>query len=147
MKKRTKILVKKLHPDGGIHQPKLAGDVGHDIIAAQDVTVPALPHPTATLIPSKVVIAPPEGYWFQILGRSSTANKRGLMVVPAVIDNLYRGELAACVFNMTDKPIEVKKGERVAQAVFFKAEVFEFEEVEELEETERGVKGYGSSGL
>jgi dUTP pyrophosphatase len=49
------------------------------------------------------------------------------------------------VYNFTDREVEVKRGERIAQGVFVKIERFEFEEREELGTISRG--GFGSTGL
>jgi len=143
---KTRVGVKKHTPDGGIHRPKMDGDIGSDLIVSKDTIIPASPCATATLIPSGVSIRIPSGYWCQIVGRSSAANKRGLMVVGATIDTGYLGELMACVFNMTGKEMLVKKGEKIAQAIFYKTHVFDFEEVDKLEATQRGESGYGSTG-
>jgi len=145
--KQSVILIKKTGMMGGIQAPKKLGDVGYDLASACSIVIPPFDeHDTAVLVPSGVSIKMPEGYWCQIVGRSSSANKKGLLVVNATIDNGYTGELCACVFNMTNKPIEIDEGERLAQVVFHRMEQPSMMEVDELPETERGESGYGSTG-
>ena len=69
------------------------------------------------------------------------------MTTPGLIDSNYRGELKAIVINLDPKtPIEIRKGDRIAQLIIIKAEEVDFTEVDELSETERGSGGFGSSG-
>lgn len=145
-KKAPQILVKRLGEDGGIHAPKKPGDVGFDLECSEDFTLP--PHGTAAnafIVPAGVSIKTPEGYYCQIVGRSSAA-KRGIGVQTAVIDTGYTGPMFACVWNMTSETIQIKKGDRIAQVVFFPSCTFGMEEVAELPETERGATGFGSTG-
>ena len=70
-----------------------------------------------------------------------------LVNTPGLIDSNYRGELKAIVINLDPKtPIEIRKGDRIAQLIIIKAEEVDFTEVDELSETERGSGGFGSSG-
>ncbi len=142
---KKRVLVKKAHPDGGIHRPKKTGDQGYDLVVKETTVVPPGPGKAMT-VPAGVHIKIPDGYWCQILGRSSSANKKGLLVHTAVIDTGYTGEMFACVWNMTGEPIIVEKGERLAQVVFFPEQHFDFEEVDQLPTTERGETGFGSTG-
>ena len=61
------------------------------------------------------------------------------MNTPGLIDSNYRGELKAIAINLDPKtPIEIRKGDRIAQLIIIKAEEVDFTEVDELSETERG---------
>ena len=64
-----------------------------------------------------------------------------------VIDSGYRGEVLAALWNTTDKPFKVEKGDRVCQMVVMPYCPCNLEEVEELSESERGTDGYGSTGV
>lgn len=141
------IQIYKAHKDATLASPQKNGDVGYDLYVNEDTEIPrGLMSNRATLILSKIHIKIPDGYFCIIMGRSSAANKLGLMVVPAVIDNGYTGELSACVFNMTPSPIKVSKGERVAQLVFFPMCLPQMINVEKLPKTERKMEGFGSTG-
>lgn len=119
------------------------GDAGYDLVASRTVNIPG--HGFAE-IPTNVKVALPEGTWAIIVGRSSTFQKRGLFVNPGIIDNGWRGELLTLVYNFSDKPTSVRRGERVSQLIIFNLVTPVVEEVETLPEGDRGEKGFGSTG-
>ena len=125
--------------------PKQAkpGDTGLDLYVSDSVTIP--PREWRG-IPSRVRVAPPSGIWFLIIGRSSTLHRRGLMTVPSVIDSGFRGPLFAMVYNITDNPVSIAPGERLAQLIPMPLIKFQFEETIELPESVRGKDGFGSTG-
>ena len=100
------------------------------------------------LIGTGLHVAVPQGYELQIRSRSSYALKKGLLVAnsPGTIDSDYRGEIGVILINTTHVLLEVKLGERIAQAVLKKIEQADFELVEELDDTDRGEGGFGSTG-
>lgn len=76
--------------------------------------------------------------------------RRGLSIVntPGTVDADYRGEIKVCLINLDPRePIELQRGERIAQLVIQRVELVDFEEVEDLDPTERGARGYGSTGV
>jgi dUTP pyrophosphatase len=77
--------------------------------------------------------------------RSGLALK-GLHVLGGVIDSSYRGEWGVVLVNLGTEPYYIEQGERIAQAVFVKREFIPIEEVNHLTESDRGAKGFGSSG-
>ena len=76
------------------------------------------------------------------------ALKKGISLVnsPGTIDAGYRGEIGIIIINHGREDFEIKKGDKIAQAVINKFETGEIEEVEELENSDRGEGGFGSSG-
>lgn len=90
----------------------------------------------------------PEGYYAQIVPRSGLALKEGLTVLntPGTIDSGYRNEWIAIVTNISNKQVKLKLGDRICQIIFRKCVLVEFEEVKELNDSERGLKGFGSTG-
>lgn len=95
-----------------------------------------------------VRIKTPPGYWVLLTGRSSSMRNRRLLVSQGVIDPGYIGPLYAGVTNMSAKTVHVLHGERIAQLIAFRNETesLRLVEVNELPETERGARGFGSSG-
>jgi len=87
------------------------------------------------------------GIWAMITGRSSTGRKHGLRVETGIIDNGYTGELFIGMWNITEKPINVSKGMRLAQLIFFNRVDTKWELVTKLGTTERGTSGFGSTGV
>lgn len=103
------------------------------------------PH-TTMKIPTGWAFQPPEGYMLQILQRSGLASK-GLICVGGIVDNDYTGEVVVILLNTTDEDIIIHDGDRIAQIALRKYDQAEFELVDELDETERGLAGFGSTGL
>jgi len=140
----------RINPEGsGLHTPKLPGDIGWDLEAAEDVVIRPGEYYD---VPTNIRLELPETMWAQILARSSIV-KRGLMVDAGIIDTGYRGPLFVVVRNMKRNPpgalapsIHLEKGERVAQLVFHRVEQVWTEEVSEIAESERGSAGFGSTG-
>ena len=91
----------------------------------------------------------PVGYEAQVRPRSGLAYKKGITVLnsPGTIDADYRGEVGVILVNLSSEEFVIEDGERIAQMVFAKHEKANWIEVETLEETERGVGGFGSTGV
>ena len=123
-----------------------AGAAGFDLAAADDAEVP--PH-QIRLIGTGLVITVPDGHFLAIFARSSTPLKRGLMVANGVgvIDSDYCGEtdeVKVQVINVTDHPVTVRRGDRIAQGIVLAAPRVEWAEVETAGGQNRG--GFGSTG-
>lgn len=103
------------------------------------------PHCTVK-IPTGWAFQPPEGYMLQILQRSGLASK-GLIPIGGILDEDYTGEVVVIMLNTTDYYISINNGDRVAQMALRKYEQAEFELVDELDKTERGLAGFGSTGV
>lgn len=101
------------------------------------------------LIPTGLYIALPIGYEAQIRPRSGLALKHGITVLntPGTIDADYRGELMVLLVNFSDSDFIINDGERIAQMVIARHEQGIFEVVEALDDTERGMGGYGHTGV
>lgn len=92
-----------------------------------------------------MAVAAPAGWWLFLHGRSS-ARERGMAIVTAVIDGGYRGEIIIGVGNTTGLRIDVASGERLAQIVPIPIGDFQVYQVADLPKSERGERGFGSSG-
>lgn len=99
-------------------------------------------------IPLQTRLAAPAGHWLLIVGRSSAFYKRRLLVNPGVIDPSYTGPLFAVVFGLGDRPVRVREGERLCQAIpiYNHGERIQPMAVDEFKPTARGGRGFGSSG-
>lgn len=120
------------------------GDAGWDLSVTQEVTIGAHGH---ALVPAGIRIAWPRGYWGLILPRSSTLPKYGLMINPAVIDQGWRGEYFASVWNLTHERVTVRPGDRLAQVVPMPLTAAHLSPVlgQVPDDTERGSNGFGST--
>ena len=101
------------------------------------------------LIPTGVYVALPQGYECQIRPRSGLALKRGLTLLntPGTIDADYRGEIGVIMVNLGNEPQMIENGERICQMVVARHETVVWQAVELLDETERGVGGFGHTGV
>lgn len=134
--------------DAGLPVPAYAlpGDAGADLYAREDVT---LAPGERRLVPTGLAVAIPEGFVGLVNPRSGLAAKHGVTIVnaPGTVDSGYRGELFINLLN-TDvaAPVTLKRGDRIAQLLIQKVERAAFVEVEDLGETDRGERGFGSTG-
>ncbi|TKG69618.1 dUTP diphosphatase [Prauserella endophytica] len=142
----VQVLLSRLDP--GVPPPAYAkpGDAGADLVTTSDVV---LQPGERAVVGTGVAIALPPGYAGFVHPRSGLAARVGLSIVntPGTIDSGYRGEIKVCLVNHDPKePVELSRGDRIAQLVVQRVEHVEFVEVAELEVTERGAGGYGSTG-
>ena len=146
MDSAVELKLKKL--DQGLPTPTYAypGDAGLDLYSSIDCVI----EPGKRCgIPTGIAVAIPDGYAGFVQPRSGLALRQGLSIVntPGLIDSKYRGEIVVIALNTDDKEtIEITRGDRIAQLVIQKVPIVQITEVEELDSTERGEKGFGSSG-
>lgn len=91
----------------------------------------------------------PEGYVMLVFSRSGHGFKHNVRLANCVgvIDSDYRGELMVKLTNDSPRScMPIKNGDRIAQAMIIPISQVSFELVEELSNTERGIKGFGSTG-
>ena len=138
--------VKKLHKNARIDAPAKPGDVGHDVYAMETVR---LEPGCRYAMPLGVALEFPNGYGAFVEQRSGQARHKGILTIGNVIDASYRGEIHAIIVNTSnDYTIVVNEGEKIAQVVFHKCfTVNNINYVDELSNTERGDKGFGSTGI
>ncbi|MEV5832162.1 dUTP diphosphatase [Nocardia sp. NPDC052112] len=137
-----------LRLDPGIPVPMRAhhGDAGVDLCTTEDVIIEP---GERVLVGTGVAVALPVGTVGLIHPRSGLAAKTGLSVVntPGTVDAGYRGEIKVCLINHDPRtPIELRRGDRIAQLLVQRVELVDFVEVDVLDDTTRGAGGYGSSG-
>ncbi|WP_296605280.1 dUTP diphosphatase [Nocardioides sp.] len=140
------ILVQRLDPELPLPAYAHPGDAGADLLTTVDVT---LAPGERALVPTGIAIAMPQGYAAFVHPRSGLAARHGLSIVntPGTIDAGYRGEIKVMLVNHDPRePIELRRGDRIAQLVVQRVEVAGFREVEELPDSVRGAGGYGSTG-
>lgn len=95
----------------------------------------------------------PEMCELQVRPRSGAALKQGLSVcnTPGTVDFGYRNEVGIIAINLSNKPITITSGDRIAQAVLmpvYGKELVNLTQVDEISnDTSRNLKGFGSSGV
>ena len=102
-----------------------------------------------TIVKTGIFIELPVGFEAQVRPRSGLAFKNGITVLnsPGTIDADYRGEVGVVLVNLSAEEFIIEDGERIAQMVIAKHEQAQWTEVEILENSERGVAGFGSTGV
>jgi dUTP pyrophosphatase len=122
------------------------GAAGMDVVSAEDLILsPGARHAVAT----GFAMAIPPGFEVQVRPRSGLALKHGVTCLntPGTIDSDYRGEVKVILANLGSEPFEIKRGDRIAQLVPAPVQRAIFTQVISLDETERGIGGFGSTGL
>jgi dUTP pyrophosphatase len=140
--------VKKLHPDAIIPTCSRPGeDLAFDLYALEDAT---LPYSVVQRVRTGVAVEM-EGFGFLVRDRSSMAFPKGILTCGGVIDRGYRGEMFVNIISLgivgNFEPYQIKRGDKIAQFIPVRPETaVSIIEVQELSESDRGAKGYGSSG-
>lgn len=134
----------KVKLDSGAYMPERAHttDAGADLRTPHDVTV--MPN-DSVVIDTGVHIELSPNTVGMLKSKSGLNVKHGI-TSEGVIDVGYTGSIRVKLYNHSDKPCELKAGDKVSQLVVMPILTPSFELVDELEETERGDNGFGSSG-
>ena len=104
----------------------------------------------STIIPSGISIFIEDNNFAAIvIPRSGLGAKKGLVCgnLLGLIDSDYQGPLSISLWNRSESEIVINPGERVAQLVVIRVNQVELDLVDEFTETERGNKGFGSTGV
>ena len=139
------IKFQKLHPDAQVPSYAHTGDAGADVYAVAEVTLQ--PQDRAA-IPTGLAVDIPIGYEIQVRPKSGLALKHGIGILnsPGTIDAGYRGEIQVIVINFGKEAYTFAKGQKIAQLVL--KPVIQAKYIEgELGTSDRGVGGFGSTGL
>jgi len=121
---------------------------GLDLLAALTTPV-TLPPLGRALVPTGISIALPAGFEAQVRPRSGLALKQGITVLnaPGTIDADYRGEIGVILVNLSETPVTLQRGDRIAQLLLARVERLAWDEVAALPTTARGAGGFGSTGV
>ena len=137
---------KRVNPDAVLPSYAHPGDAGMDLRSVDDAVIPP---GGRTRVHTGLVVNLPSGYEAQVRPRSGLALKNGVTVLntPGTIDAGYRGEVGVILANFGAEPFAVNKGDRIAQLVVAPVTFAEIVETESVDDTDRGVGGFGSTGL
>jgi dUTP pyrophosphatase len=122
---------------------------GIDFYVPEDFETATLKPGQSVLIPSGIKVQVPRGYALIAFNKSGVAVKQGLSVGACCVDEDYEGEVHLHMINTSDKDQVVATGQKLVQFVLIPVAYFDVEEVSEIQSrnTERGVGGFGSTGL
>lgn len=143
---RKVVQIQKLHPDAKIPEYATTGSAGCDLHSVENTTL--IPG-ERKVIQTGIAVAIPDGFEIQIRPRSGLAAKKGITITnsPGTIDSDYRNGIGVILHNTGNELFTVEKGDRIAQAVLVPVYQAEFIEVDELSKTDRGLGGFGSTGV
>lgn len=101
------------------------------------------------LIPTALSFEIPKAYEIQIRSRSGWAYKKGISVLnsPGTIDADYRGELKIILINLSNQNVSILPQDRVAQLILAPVVQIKWQQDSSLSLTQRGEKGFGSTGI
>ena len=139
-----KLLVEKLNPEATLPSLSYKGDAGFNIFSTEKLV---LNPGEKAAVKTGLKLAIPAGYAGFVWDKSGLAVKNHIKTMAGVIDSNYRGELLVVLTNLGKKPYRIEKGIKIAQLIIHKVETLEIKETVIADETERGKKGFGSSGL
>jgi dUTP pyrophosphatase len=125
-----------------------SASAGMDVRANIDEPITLLPFERA-LVKTGLFLEIPTEFECQVRPRSGLALKKGLTVLntPGTIDADYRGEVGVILINLSDQPIKIEDGERIAQLIFAPVVQATWEVTDALTESDRGAGGFGSTGV
>lgn len=140
--------VKFIQADEKAKLPYMAheDDACSDVYSIDNVDI--LPGETKAVDTGLKVAFIPKGYKVVVYCRSGFGFKSILVAnAPGQIDEGYRGNLKILIHNASQKVVEVRPGDRIAQIALEKVIPVTYAWTESFEETARGVGGFGSSGI
>lgn len=126
------------------------GDSGFDLVAAEDTII--WPGETKVVATGLAFEIPP-GYELQVRPRSGISRNTKLRVILGTVDSGFRGEVGVIVDN-TERNLGtnmnahiIERGTRIAQGIIAPVITAHFVEADELSDSERGLNGFGSTGV
>ena len=134
---------KKLFPEAILPHYVHGGDAGLELYASQKTT---LKPGERTSVPTGIALEIPDGYVGLVWDKSGLSHNHGLKPLGGVIDSGYRGEIKVGVINLSSENYTFEKGHKIAQMLVQKIERLEVTEADSLSESDRGHKGFGSTG-
>lgn len=144
---KMSLKVKRLTETAKLPVKNQDGDMGYDIFSDEDIT---LTTNKKDKISTGIAIELPKGYGAFLVGRSGLTSKTLLRINLGVIDNGYRGELHIMndiIYKGSNETVRVEKGDKIAQLIVLPIFDGDVVEVDDVSETDRGDKGFGSSGI
>ena len=117
---------------------------GYDLYSSEDIKVPPR---TRILVSTDIAIQVPPGNYGRIAPRSGISVKNCIDIGAGVIDKDYRGQIKILLINHSDTEFLVQQGDRIAQLILEQIKTPDTKTVQSLQSTERGPKGFGSTGI
>ncbi len=132
--------------DSQIPAYQTPGSAACDLKSTDDVVIPP---GSRFVVGTGIKLEIPSGFGAMVCSRSGLAAKNGIQVLnaPGIIDTDYRGEIKVILHNSGQSEFIIKKGDRIAQLLFFPIFQAIFQKAATVTETSRGEGGFGSTGV
>lgn len=140
---KSKLLFVKLTENGYPPERATTFSAGYDLKSAYDYVVQKK---GKILIKTDIAIQLPTGCYGRIASRSGLALNSSICVQAGVIDPDYRGNIRVLLFNFSDTDFFITKGDKIAQLICEVILLPDVVESKSLDDTDRGDKGFGSTG-
>lgn len=134
----------KIKLDSGAFFP----DRAHDTDAGADLRSPVgtvINAMGSCVIDTGVHIQLPHGYVGMLKSKSGLNVMHGI-TSEGVIDEGYTGPIKVKLYNNSDEPYKIERGDKITQLVIIPCEYVDFDLVDDLDDSERGGDGFGSTG-
>jgi dUTP pyrophosphatase len=142
-----KLRIQKLHPAAQEPTYGTEGAACFDLRAIEpDKTNVGFLRPL--IVRTGLAFEVPQGHVMLIFSRSGHGFKSDVRLANCVgvIDEDYRGEVMVKLTGDGPEALQVKEGDRIAQAMLMPVPRVQFEVCEQLTLTDRGAGGFGSTG-
>lgn len=139
--------IKLLYENSKLPEFANSGDAGMDIFSVDRKVIKS---GESQLIRTGISIELPKDTEIQIRPKSGLALNNGITLLnsPGTIDEGYRGEIKVIVINHGKNDFLVEEGMKIAQMVLKPIYKVKITKVDSIDyETDRGKKGFGSSGV
>lgn len=138
-----KLRIQKIDSEAKLPSFAYEGDAGMDLFSCEDCEIGPM---DVKAVRTGLKIAVPGGHAGFVWDKSGLASNARLKTLAGVLDSGYRGEFKVVLCNLGQTSYQVKKHQKIAQLIIKKIEKPEIVE-EALDDTERGERGFGSSGI
>ena len=148
-KLQIKVVNEKIGSEIPLPSFSTSGSAGMDLRACLDDQI-RIGAGETELIPSGIAIHIEDpNYAGLILPRSGLGHKNGIVLgnLVGLIDSDYQGELMISLWNRSERAFVIAPGDRVAQLILIPVKQLPLIVVDEFDTSERGGKGFGSSGI
>ncbi len=148
-KLQIKVVNEKIGSEIPLPSFSTSGSAGMDLRACLDDQI-RIGSGETELIPSGIAIYIEDpNYAGLILPRSGLGHKNGIVLgnLVGLIDSDYQGELMISLWNRSERAFVLAPGDRVAQLILIPVKQLPLIVVDEFDTSERGGKGFGSSGI
>ena len=135
----------KIVLDEGAYMPEKAhrADAGYDLKTPKRVV---LRRGENVIIDTGVHMEIPDGWYGQLFSKSGLNVKHNIVSLGGTVDSGFTGSVVAKLYNFGSEDYVFEAGDKIVQIVFLPCGSFAMTQVDSLEDTERGNKGFGSSG-